>query len=68
MGTTLFKRAFLNVQKSRLNSVINVLGFSPWIATCLFIFLFVRQETFADENSLIFFNNSAGLLILLPMP
>jgi len=49
MGTTFFKLAFRNIQKSKLNSAINILGFSLGIAACLFIFLFVRQETSFDD-------------------
>ncbi len=48
MGT-FFKLAFRNIQKNRLNSVINVLGFSLGIAACLFIFLFIKQETSFDD-------------------
>jgi putative ABC transport system permease protein len=49
MGTTFFKLAFRNIQKNRLNMVINVLGFSLGIAACLFIFLFIKQETSFDD-------------------
>jgi len=46
---TFFKLAFRNIQKSKLNSAINILGFSLGIAACLFIFLFVKQETSFDD-------------------
>lgn len=49
MNITFFKLAFRNIQKNRLNSGINVLGFSLGIAACLFIFLFVKQETSFDD-------------------
>jgi len=49
MNTVFFKLAFRNIRKNRLNSVINVVGFSLGLAACLFLFLFVKQETSFDQ-------------------
>ncbi len=49
MNITFFKLAFRNIQKNKLNSVINILGFSMGTAACLFIFLFVKHETGFDD-------------------
>ncbi|MDP2337855.1 MAG: ABC transporter permease [Bacteroidota bacterium] len=48
MNTTFFKLAFRSILKNRLNSIINIVGFSLGIAACLFIFLFVKHETSFD--------------------
>ncbi len=48
MNTTFFKLAFRSILKNRLNSIINIVGFSIGIAACLFIFLFVKHETSFD--------------------
>lgn len=49
MNTTFFKLAFRSILKNRLNSIINIVGFSIGIASCLFIFLFVKHETSFDN-------------------
>jgi putative ABC transport system permease protein len=49
MNTVFFKLAFRNILKNRLNSGINMLGFSVGIAACLFLFLFIRYETGFDQ-------------------
>ncbi len=49
MNIVLVKLAFRNIWKNKLNSVINILGFSIGIAACLFISLFVRFETRFDD-------------------
>ena len=48
VNTTFFKLAFRSILKNRLNSIINIVGFSLGIAACLFIFLFVKHETGFD--------------------
>lgn len=49
MNTTFFKLAIRSILKNRLNSIINIVGFSIGIAACLFIFLFVKHETSFDN-------------------
>ncbi|MCK9209025.1 MAG: ABC transporter permease, partial [Salinivirgaceae bacterium] len=49
MNTAFFKLAFRSILKNRLNSFINIVGFSIGIAACLFIFLFVKYETSFDN-------------------
>ncbi len=49
MNTTFFKLAFRSILKNRLNSIINIVGFSIGIAACLFIYLFVKHETSFDN-------------------
>ena len=49
MNSVFLKMAFRNIQKSRLNSIINFLGFSIGIGACLFIFLFVEHERNFDN-------------------
>ncbi len=49
MNTTFFKLAFRSTLKNRLNSIINIVGFSIGIAACLFIFLFVKHESSFDN-------------------
>ena len=48
MNIIFFKLAFRSILKNRLNSIINIVGFSLGIAACLFIFLFVKHETSFD--------------------
>ena len=49
MNITFLKLAFRSILKNRLNSMINIVGFSIGIAACLFIFLFVKHETSFDN-------------------
>ena len=49
MNTTFLKLAIRNIRKNKINSIINILGFSLGLAACLFIFLFTKFETGFDN-------------------
>ncbi len=49
MNIIFFKLAFRNILKNKISSIINIIGFSVGMASCLFIFLFVKYETSFDK-------------------
>ncbi|GET21941.1 putative ABC transport system permease protein [Prolixibacter denitrificans] len=49
MDVIFFKLALRNILKNKMNSIINILGFSIGIAACLFLFLFVKYEFSFDK-------------------
>nr|WP_320023750.1 ABC transporter permease [uncultured Draconibacterium sp.] len=49
MNLLFFKLAFRSLLKNRLNTFINILGFSLGIAASLFIFLFINYENSFDN-------------------
>ena len=49
MNLLFFKLAFRNILRNKLYSLINIIGLSIGIATILFIFLFIRNETSFDN-------------------
>jgi putative ABC transport system permease protein len=49
MNTTFIKLAFRNLRKNKINTIINIFGFSIGLAACLFIFMFTRLETSYDS-------------------
>ena len=57
MLKTIFKISLRNFRKQKINSFINILGFTIGIASCLFILLYILHEKSYDR----FFGNSHNI-------
>ncbi len=50
MRTTIFKSILRNLWKNRINSVINILGLSLGLTSCLFLYVYLKYEHTFDTH------------------